>query len=84
MNAWVKEVIIIIAALLFSILISAAILSFFQGALASESDEEYRYYVDIRDTSNCTKENDTYCTSRGGCVHMYGQCQRQQCPGAFP
>lgn len=85
MNAWTKEVAIIAAALIISIVISAAVLSFVQGALApEENNPEYKYYIGIRDTNDCTKENDTYCINRGGCVHMYGQCQRRQCPEAFP
>lgn len=45
---------------------------------------EYEYYIHIRDASNCTQMNDTYCINRGGCVHAYEHCQRLQCPGDLP
>jgi len=43
------------------------------------TNDEYEYYVGIRDFSNCTKENDTYCVGKGGCVHAYEACQLRQC-----
>jgi hypothetical protein len=43
---------------------------------------EYQHYVNIRDASNCTKANDTFCKEEFSiCIHGYESCQRTRCPG---
>ena len=50
-----------------------------QTIFGVDTYSEYHEYLSIRDYSNCTKENDTACTERSGCVHMYRQCQIDHC-----
>ena len=45
----------------------------------TDTNPEYHQYVHIRDFSNCTMSNDTYCIGRAGCVHAYDACQRDRC-----
>jgi len=55
------------------------------SAVNPEPNPEYREYISIRDASNCTQTNDTYCREMYKiCVHGYEYCQRLQCPGDLP
>jgi hypothetical protein len=45
----------------------------------SNTNPEYYEYVHIKEYSNCTRSNDTFCIERSGCVHAYDACQRDQC-----
>lgn len=47
-------------------------------------DPEYQRYLNIKNTSECTLTNDTYCHDRSICIHAYEYCQRQQCKEDFP
>ena len=40
----------------------------------------YDEYIKIRDTSDCTKTNDTFCKKAGPLFSSYRDCQAQQCP----
>ena len=55
------------------------------NVVSPEINPEYIEYIHIRDASNCTKANDTYCREMYKiCIHGYEYCQRQQCPRSLP
>lgn len=56
--------------------IAFSLFSPFSGDL---SNPEYEEYLSIRDQSNCTRQNDSFCMNRSGCVHIYRACQIAQC-----
>jgi len=84
-----RDSVIMIAALILGIILSAilvqAVYWTIENTISPGVNPEYKYYVSIRDTSNCTQMNDTYCREKYKiCVHGYASCQWKQCPEDFP
>lgn len=69
-----KVFLIILLTVILAFVVAGSVL-----ANLTDTNPEYHQYVHIRDFSNCTMSNDTYCTGRSGCVHAYDACQRDRC-----
>lgn len=84
MTSWISIVITCLIALVICLFAVVAV-NYVLTITAPQTNSEYVRYVHIRDFSNCTKNNDTYCKEiYHVCIHGYEYCQRQQCPDNFP
>jgi exo-beta-1,3-glucanase (GH17 family) len=78
---WLLVVIIIISSIIaFICLLAADAVTNSVTNVLNVPNPDYDQYINIRDFSNCTVGNDTYCKEKYHiCIHAYEYCQREQC-----
>lgn len=77
-------IIAIIAGISVSVIVATLIVGFLiypVPEIPSDEKAEWELFETMTNACNCTIENSTMCHERAACIHAYGLCLKNQCPG---